>query len=58
MNTYFVKGRYIGEYAQEIDFEIVFDLRPVNAENFKRQVRSELGINKYKRFYIEQIVKL
>jgi hypothetical protein len=58
MNTYFVKGRYIGEYAQEIDFGIVFDLCPVNAENFKRQIYLELGINKYQRLYIEQIVRL
>lgn len=58
MNTYFVRGRYIGEYAKEIDFGIVFDLRPVNAENFKRQIYLELGINKYQRLYIEQIVKL
>ena len=54
MNTYFVKGRYIGEYAQEI----VFDLRPVDAENFKRQIYLELGINKYQRLHIEQIIKL
>ena len=36
MNTYFVKGRYIGEYAQEIDFGIVFDLRPVQKTNIFR----------------------
>lgn len=58
MNTYFVKGMYTGEYGEDIDFGIVFDLRPVNAENFKRQIRLELGINKYQRFYIHEIVKL
>lgn len=58
MNTYFVKGKYETGAGRIINFDIVFDLRPVNAENFERQVRSELGISKYQRFYIEHIVKL
>lgn len=58
MNTYFVKGTYKGDYGRVIDFDIVFDLRPVNAENFMRQLRLKLGVEKHRKISIENIVKL
>lgn len=57
MKTYFVTGAYRTDgYTNK--FDIVFDLRPVNAENFKKQIRLELGINKHATLWIENVVKL
>lgn len=58
MSTYFVKGTYITPAGYAYDFDIIFDLRPVNAENFKRQIRLELGLNKHQQYKIYNIVKL
>ena len=58
MSTYFVKGKY-QTYARSTEsFDIVFDLRPVTAENFRKQICKELGLNKNQRLYIENVVKL
>lgn len=58
MNTYFVKGTYETGAGRIKDFDIVFDLRPVNAENFNRQIRLELGLSQHTRLWIENVVKL
>lgn len=58
MNTYFVTGTYTKRDSFTTGFNIVFDLRPVNAENFKRQIRLELGINEKTKLRIENVVKL
>lgn len=58
MSTYFVKGTYKTMAGYECDFDIVFDLRPVSADNFKRQIRLELGLNKHHQYVIHNIVKL
>lgn len=58
MNTYFVKGIYTTPAGYTYDFDIVFDLRPVNAENFRRQIRLELDLNEFSRYEIHNIVKL
>ena len=57
MSTYFVKGIYMSYDGYKYNFDIVFDLRPVTAENFLKQVRKELGI-KNQRIDIENVVKL
>jgi hypothetical protein len=57
MKTYFVTGAYRTDgYTNK--FDIVFDLRPVNAENFIRQIRLELDLDKQQQFEIHNIVKL
>lgn len=58
MSTYFVKGRYQTNTGYTYNFDIVFDLRPVTAENFFKQVRKVLGISKNQRMEIENVVKL
>ena len=58
MSTYFVKGTYQTPEGFIYDFNIVFDLRPVTAENFLKQVRKELGKSRIKRIDIESVVKL
>lgn len=58
MSTYFVRGTYTTHAGYKYDFDIVFDLRPVNAENFKRQMLLELGLNKQQQYEIHNIVKL
>lgn len=58
MSTYFVKGTYQTNSGYTSDFDIVFDLRPVTAENFLKQVRKELGISSVRSIYIENVVKL
>lgn len=58
MNTYFVTGAYKTRAGNTCKFDIVFDLRPVNAENFKRQIRLELDINKDTTLWIDNVVKL
>ena len=58
MSTYFVKGTYTTPAGYKYNFDIVFDLRPVTAENFLKQVRKELGISKNQRMDIENVVKL
>lgn len=58
MNTYFVKGVYQTLAGYTDEFDIVFDLRPVTAENFLKQVRKELRIRNIQKVVIENIVKL
>lgn len=58
MSTYFVKGTYTTYAGYKYNFGIVFDLRPVNAENFIRQIRLELDLNRQLQFEIHNIVKL
>lgn len=58
MSTYFVKGTYQTRAGYTYDFDIVFDLCPVTAENFLKRVRKELGISTTQRMEIENIVKL
>lgn len=58
MSTYFVKGTYQTPAGYTYKFDIVFDLRPVTAENFVKQVHKELGISKTQRMDIENVVKL
>lgn len=58
MNTYFVTGAYRTTSGCISKFDIVFDLRPVNAENFKRQIRLELRINERTKLWIDNVVKL
>ena len=58
MSTYFVKGKYTTHGGYTYPFDIVFDLRPVTAENFLKQVRKELDISRHQRMDIENVVKL
>lgn len=58
MSTYFVRGTYKTLAGYTENFDIVFDLRPVNAENLKRQIRLELGLNRQQQYEIHNIVKL
>ena len=57
MSTYFVKGSY-KTAGVTYNFDIVFDLRPVTAENFLKQVRKELDLRKSQTVKIENVVKL
>lgn len=58
MSTYFVKGTYQTHAGYTYDFDIVFDLCPVTADNFLKRVRTELNISKTQKMEIENIVKL
>lgn len=58
MSTYFVKGMYNTLGGDIYTFGIVFDLQPVNAENFNRQLRLELELGETESINIEDIKAL